>query len=95
MQPRLTHRVVTSAFKLLHKLRLNITGKFRGAVTWDESVVTVGGPQPSSPAHELTSDQIIHSAKPHSYVKMFDFTAQSRFKKKTWAYVCYNSASVW
>lgn len=81
MQPRLTHQVLTSEFKLLHKLRLNITGKFRGAVTWDESVVTVGGPQPSSPPHELTSDQIIHSAKPHSY-EMFEFTAQSRFKKK-------------
>lgn len=80
MLPRLTHRVLTSAFKLLHKLRLNITRKFRGAVTWDESVVTVGGT--SSSPHELTSDQIIHSAKPHSYVKMLDFTAQSRFKKK-------------
>lgn len=45
MQPRLTHQVLTSAFKLLHKPRLNITGKFRGAVTWDESVVTVGGPR--------------------------------------------------
>lgn len=43
MQPRLTHRDFTVAFKLLHKLRLNITGKVRGAVKWDESVVTVGG----------------------------------------------------
>lgn len=38
-------------FKLLHKLRLNITVEFRGAVKWDESVVTVGGLQHVSHHH--------------------------------------------
>lgn len=49
MEPRLTHQVLTLAFKLLHKLRLNITVEFKGAVKWDESVVTVGGLQPPPP----------------------------------------------
>lgn len=45
MELPLTHRVLTLAFKILHKLQLNITVEFRGAVKWDESVAAVGGLQ--------------------------------------------------
>lgn len=59
MEQRLTHQVLTLAFKLLHKLRLNITAEFRGAVKWDESVVTVGDLQRiNQHYHLLNSYQI-------------------------------------
>lgn len=50
------------AFKLLHKLRLNITVEVRGAVKWDESVV-VGGLQRVSHHHHLLNYSNIISDK--------------------------------